>query len=67
MPKLKGPSRKDRERSYHVSMWALGEENRLGLLTREQLLQRQKEIWENCFGDLPENEREETQASEACA
>lgn len=45
-----------RDRAYHVSMYALTEENRVCRLSREDLVKRQQEIWQDCYGDMKKDE-----------
>jgi hypothetical protein len=40
----------DADRFYHVAMYALAEEIRILKLDRETIRQRQREIWETCYG-----------------
>ena len=44
-------NRAAQERAYKAQMAALTEENRVMQLPREQLLQRQREIHRDCFGE----------------
>lgn len=39
-----------RDRSYHVQMHALEEENRVSPLSEEEMRERHKQIWNSCYG-----------------
>jgi hypothetical protein len=56
---------KSRERSYNVMMYGLSEENRIMKLSKEQLRQRYKDIWDSCFGDLSETKLEKLKERQA--
>ena len=49
--RTKGITHAAKMRAYNVMMAALSEEHRLLNLPREELLKRQREIYECCFGD----------------
>lgn len=43
-------TKQERDRAYRVLMYGLSEENRIIPLSKEELLRRQKEIYEDCYG-----------------
>lgn len=44
-------TQKQKERAYRLAMYPLGEELRIGLITKEQFYERSREIFNEIYGD----------------